>query len=389
MTTTAKILDYISKTNGATAPELQRALNIPQGTATSRTSTLAKQGKIKAQGKKGRSIIYVLSAEGVTAVEAPEPKVVVHYEIVVDNTGSMNNGNDRKAFDLVEAQLKAVGPAEVWTFSERADLQRARFNKSFGTPLGYTRLFHVAIDAIDRAMKSPGPRVVFIFTDGLADDGYLAADLQAMLTNSKDLTLALMVPAGSEGKRQLLAAGVPAGNIREWTSIEQASKDAVVAAENFKKAVARGVRRTKNYFAADLSRILPADLESQLRDVTEETWVKTVNAETTIETFVGSRNHVAYTPGTGLFEIMKQEKNIPADRKLLILNPTTDRVYADGKRTVRSICGYPEGQDIAIKPGNHAGYVIFCQSKSSAADTFRARILPRGTRVAFWPGAVS
>ena len=158
----------------------------------------------------------------------------------------------------------------------------------------------------------------------------------------------------------------------------------MAAANNFKEAVKRGARSTRTYFAADLSKISGADL-NDLTDITAQIRRWETKKETTMQSLLTEKTG-SYTPGTGFAEVMKKEPKVAPDRKFLLLNPTTGRVYADGKKTVREYLGYPKTA-CAIKPGNHAGFVVLYQSKSSVENTFRSRILPRGTHVVLWPNA--
>lgn len=398
-TATESIINMVKQngTRGYTAPEIQRDLSIPAGTATSRTSTLAKKGVIRWSGeKRDRSKVYVFTGGLDFSQPVTPAKVAIHYELLIDNSGSMDgtlNGRPKwaSAFDLVEAQLKVVGDAyDIWTFSGRANLERARQLKSFGSDVG-TPLYRTAAAAIVRAMRKDGPKVVFIFTDGEAFDyQYKDNFVQALARADRagDVTVVFLVPEGSPGMEQLIQEGVPAGNIQPWKTIEQASEAAAAGHENLKQAVSRGARRTKTYFKADLSHFTVTDFERDLKEVSSQTRRWELPKESDLESFLTEKLKQPYEVGTGFFEIMKREGNVKADRQLMILVPDTGRTFIDGKRSVRSICGYPETGDLAIKPGNHAGFVVLGQSKSSKEKTFRARILPRGTKVVYYPGAV-
>jgi DNA-binding Lrp family transcriptional regulator len=379
MTTIAEnILDLVRGEPGITTPIIRSRLGIPAGTATGRTSELVKRGALR---REGRALFF----------ERGLSKKVgkIHYELLIDSSGSMAgfvNGKrkDHSAFELVRAQVEAIGEEPIiYNFEGRRTLQEAAACNGFGTMLGHTPLFGGTVAAIKRAQRfSDAPKVVLIFTDGMATDSNALNEFKAALASAEkdgDVTVAFLVPEGTEGWQQLLDAGVPVGNIRPWKTVEEASKDAVEAVHKFKREVARGARRSKHYFTADLSRVTAADL-ADLTEISPRTRRWTVERETDIETLISEKTKQPYVPGTGYFEVMKREGRI-------VLDPKSKRTYSDGKRTVKDLCGYPAQGDFAVKPGNHAGLVVLCQSKSSAKDTYRARILPRGTNVVLWPGS--
>jgi hypothetical protein len=380
------ILDLVRAEPGITTNRLQQRLKIPQGTATGRASELVKKGLLR---REKRALF--------TALGNVQPKTEkVHYELLIDSSGSMDEylNGERKCISarkLVEAQVVAIGEEPgIQNFYGPRTLQSAK-ESGFGFGAGgWTPLYEKTAEAIDRAIRQQGPKVVLVFTDGLATDtasqfGNFKAALERAEA-SGDVTVAFMVPKEGGGREQLIDAGVPEGNIRLWGSIEQASKDAVEAVHKFKREVARGARRSKHYFTADLSRLTAADLQD-LTEITAQIRRWQVPKETDIEKLISERTKQPYVPGTGYFEIMKREGRIGGDRTIILLEPKTGRVYANGKRSVKELCGYPKTGDFAVKPGNHAGFVLLCQSKSSAKDTYRARILPRGTNVVLWPGS--
>lgn len=390
MTKTADTILNMIKQNGDrgyTTKELRRDTSLPAGTVTGRASELAQAGKIKKNGRRDGAAIYILNADGVS--------VAIAFEIVVDTSSSMADGENNCYAEVGKRKCDLIQPlvdAQIQALGSQANVQGFYGMKSWrGCTQNGTPLYMETAAAIHRALARPGPRVVLLFTDGQATDWNNERALRLALQDALaagDVTVAFMVPKLGGGRERLIAAGVPEGNIKTWGTIAEAKVAAEKAEKSFKEAVKRGARRTVNYFGADLSKVSINDIERDLLDVTEDTWCKTVDKETDIETFVSKKNYASYVPGTGFAEVMKKEKRLPVDSKLFLLNPATGRVYADGKRTVRAVCGYPK-EECAIQPGNHAGFVIFKQSKSSKGKTFRARILPRGTRAIYWSKAGS
>lgn len=394
-----RIIDWVKKydVKGFDWKGVSLALGVPQGSATGRLCELTKAGVLERTGK-----TYRLANDPFVGVRAPQQvKTKTSYFLLLDASTSMSGDNypnyeDRrpKAADLANDTINEVrkhGQDDDFTIGFFAGsawwphLPGGQVSKNYETRNTGTALCRALIEAINKAKQVNNPKVVLCFTDGEENQNYDWAGLkQVIRTAPNDLTVAILVPKDSTGHKELLAAGLPEGNIRPWATMEEARSETVASTAKFVEQRKRGVRSVKNYFRADLSRVTMTDFERDLKEITPQIRRWNTSKETTIEDLIRAKSGT-YVVGTGFFEVSKREGRIKEDRKFLIMEPTTGRVFADGRRSVREVCGYPAQGDLAIKPGNHAGYVLLCQSKSSTADTFRARILPRGTNVVLWP----
>jgi hypothetical protein len=180
-------------------------------------------------------------------------------------------------------------------------------------------------------------------------------------------------------------SGVYEGNVNEWagTEIEKVRAVTQSAGTNYFAQRSRGVRSSKTFFAPDASKIGAAEL-SRLTDVTN--LVRTLEVKESgkqiIEGWINVKTGGKFRPGRSFFELMKREDEVQSYKLLLLRSRTTKRVYADGPTlTVRAALGLPD-QTVPIEPGNHGGFQILVQSMSSN------RILPYGTTVVFYEGAV-
>jgi hypothetical protein len=402
-TRTQTILNEIisSGTNGCTAPELTRSLKFPPGTTTSRTSTLLKKGLVASNGKRNKSRVYVA---------ASEKKITNNFILVMDHSGSMTD-NCVYANNFLEGHLQSLISSKNWLKStvsiENFNTNAVMDYKSYkpedvlikypyvcagGTDI--VNAVNFAINYGERDLPRDEVTVVFVVTDGFHNSGcHYPSDYTKLANRIEEKTktglwtFVFLCPFGS--KNPLKDIGVPEGNIHEYANFSDGVARAIVSTNNFlrgEKTSGGAVRQSKNYFQANLSSAM-LQFDS-LREITTEVRTWQVERERDIEAFLNEKVKSGYRVGTGFYEVMKRESKIAESKKLVIHDPASGRSWTDGKISVRKLCSFPEHGDISVKPGNHAGFVLMAQSKSSAAATFRARLLPRGTRVLLWEGAV-
>jgi hypothetical protein len=163
--------------------------------------------------------------------------------------------------------------------------------------------------------------------------------------------------------------GIPLDNIREWEQTDEGTQEMGDTTSDgigqYYEAREKGARGTKSFF----SNVVP-NVEKQLDNLAGKYRVLTVDDQARISSFVGDMTG-NYTPGTTFYQLMKPE-TVEEGRGVLIMPKGKRTVY--GGPQARSAIGLPE-TTVRVKPGNHANYDVFIQSKS------HTRILSRGTKV--------
>lgn len=348
-----------------------------------------------------------VSNSGQDKVAPPAPRQLRnHFILVCDGSGSMRTHREGAA-RLFNEQLDTVqggsvlGQANAVTVfhfgTEDADVKEIAFNappnrlsrfSAHSYPAnGNTPLYDAVVQAGNRAlcdMDEDTSYVMVVLTDGEenASKHTTSRDLQRFIQKQQGTdrwTFVFLVPRGYKSNFVRLS-GVHEGNVREWDNIERAREELTSGMSRYFSARSSGARSSRNWFTTDLSGITPRVL-NELKDVTGEVDMWTVDREADIKSFVNVKSSGRFLPGRSFFEVMKKEKQFQDYKKLLIMDKTTKRIYADDRKSVRSVCGFPDKGDVAIDPGNHGNYVLLAQSMSSN------RILPRGTKLAFWSNA--
>lgn len=328
-----------------------------------------------------------------------------HFILVCDGSGSMNAHRSGAAklfneqLDVVQNTQGQKNSVTVFNFGLRRNnpIQEVRYNVApsmvqrldgYSYPAeGNTPLYDAVITAGQRALCDNDPDksfVMVVLTDGEENSStrYTAADVQKFIKDRQATdrwTFVFLVPSGYKDKFVQMS-GVYSGNVREWNNIDEARKELTAGAQAYMTARTKGLRSSKAWFQTNLSNVSTGDL-SQLKDITNEVSTWTIDKESNIREYVNAKSGGRFEPGVSFFEIMKKEKQIQDYKKLLIQDRATKRIYADGRISVRALCGLPTSGDVAVDPGNHANFVLFAQSTSTN------RILPRGTKLTFWPNA--
>jgi len=405
MTTTADIIKEIQLApDGMTAPELQKKLGIPRGTATSRTATLAKQGHIATLGRRGKARVYY-------AGSAPKKVTRNHVILVVDRSFSMNDGHPQRKYEAANAiitqQLAPFNEArdqETFVSIYEFGLETSggthsvlAYMKSMPSPVAYaagrgigdTPLYDGVVTACKEAGEADKREdvsfLVLVVTDGQenASKKFNQRDVRELIDAGQragNWTFAFLVPKG--GKETATRHGIPEGNVREWDSAtaKAVEREVKTSAKCFVEQRRRGVRQVRHYFKADISN-LDGSL-GLLSNLTQKVFVWTVDKEMDFDQFATEKNFSGKGLRKRFYELMKKEKRIPADREILVLDRRDGMVYGDGQKTIRSLFGWPTTGEVAVDVGNHGNFAILVESRSSKEATHRARILPRGTKAA-------
>lgn len=341
-----------------------------------------------------------LGGHGCRRITAPK-QLKNHFVLVCDASGSMNVHREGAArlfneqVDIVQNAKDQLNTVTVFHFGTRdKDVKEVMYNASPNTVTrlsrssypaeGNTPLYDAVIQAGQRAlcdMDSEKSYVMVVLTDGEENSSKhnSAADLQNFIRKQQSTdrwTFVFLVPRGYKANFVKIS-GVHEGNVREWENIDKAREELLSGTAAYFSSRTVGLRSTKNWFTTDLSKVTTRTMDG-LKEVTDEVDMWTVEKESNIKSFVDYKSGGRFEPGRSFFEIMKKETQFQDYKKLLLMDKTTKKIYADGKRSVRSVCGFPDTGDVAIEPGNHGNFVLLAQSMSYN------RILPRGTRLAFW-----
>lgn len=399
-------------TNGMTVDELSIQLKRSSKTVSGRCSHLAKTKHIRIIGKRpgvSGKLQTVYASNWVMGnlttlpptTTTPKPKKLKnHFVIVTDHSGSMASHREG-AKNFFNSQIETIrnnkdqeNTVTWFAFSENGIYEITE--KCFNVPpdcitklnyydtYGETPLYDAIMKASQRAMCDGDTEksfVVVVLTDGMenASKNTTADKLRKFIEDRQATdkwTFVFQVPTGYKAEF-CRRSGVYPGNVQEWGNIEVARQEMTKGINAFYASRASGQTASRNWFTTDLSKVTTSDIKN-LADITHQVSVRTVDKEMQIKDFVEAHG-VSYSSGRGFYEVMKKEKEVQDYKKLLIMDKTTKRVYADGsKGTVRSLLGLPDTGTVALDPGNHAGYTLFAQSMSTN------RILPRGTKLVYW-----
>lgn len=341
----------------------------------------------------------IANAAPTPAITAALARPKNHFGFVLDCSGSMgvHRAAATRLYNEQLALLRRSDQDNVVTEFEfghhTADVREVRYScpiaqvpdRTSWVASGSTPLYDAVRDAVGRMSVDGDPDrafVLLVLTDGQenASRRTTSADLQWIVADAQATdrwTLVFLVPPGYKSAF-VSQSGVPAGNVREWADLDRASAELVVGTQSYLALRKRGGTSTRGYFRADLAAATAADL-LRLHDVTDEVSVWRVDREQPILEFVNRRSRGRFAPGRAFYEVMKREDNLQDYKKLLLQDRATGRVYADGPaHTVRALCGLPDVGDVRLEPGNHANFVLYAQSTSTN------RVLPRGTKVAYW-----
>jgi len=341
---------------------------------------------------------------------ATQGRIINRYVVIYDSSGSMSVHRDRALqtinkilADIKEGAQKFNQTTEVSLY-QFSDQVRQVFHRRASAnveglysyyPAGNTALF----DAVGQGIKDHlipeqadenVSTVVLVVTDGEENRSRTwspmnLAELIRQVQKTDRWTVTFQVPPGYKNAlcRNL---GVPEGNVREWEQTDRGFQEAAgashVATMDFMSLRAAGATKSNNYYVTtDLSGVTERDL-SKLTNIAPEVKIWRVEKEQDVESFIESKLGAgSYIRGTAFYELTKPEK-VQSYKKVLVAKKNVkDEVY--GGNQARSLIGLPNGVDAKVTPGNHSNFDVFNQSTSNN------RILVRGSRVAYWPGAVT
>lgn len=258
---------------------------------------------------------------------------------------------------------------------------------SGGTPLWGTII--ALLDMLTKLPDAGRPEVSFlvqITTDGEATDRHvhqqLATMMQPLLATGR-WTFVARVPKGIDAtyRQQLLALGIPAGNIQEWETtaagMAAATQVQTAAVDNYFRGRTAGATSSTSFYA-DSSNVNVSALNEIPAKEFSLYQVDPADNGIEIRPFV-LKHRMEHLYGAAFYQLTKSEGKVQHDKQILVREPQTGKVY-HGKEA-RTMIGLPEGRNARLHPSNLTKYEVFIQSNSIN------RKLVGGSGLIYWPKA--
>lgn len=240
-----------------------------------------------------------------------------------------------------------------------------------GTPL--IESVFKAIELMENVPDASDPDVSFLVmvtTDGQETQARgrgreLAAKIRQLQATDR-WTFVFRVP--KNGARELATLGINNVNVYEWdTTVQgvQVSTQANVEAftEYFTQR-STGMKST-NKFYANLEDVSFADLQKSLVDISNDVQffdVAAHEAGSLIRPFVEAKLNGPMARGGAFYQLVKNEKKIQANKRILIRDKTTGTVFAGD--AARQMLALPVYGDVKLQPDNLGDFDVFIQSTS-------------------------
>jgi hypothetical protein len=350
-----------------------------------------------------------------------------HIAILIDRSGSTQSiaGGIRKQFNhqgrLINEQATASGQKthlSLYTFSDEADHPLL-----FEVPLGLVSLNDIKdddyvingmtalFDCVGRAIKdlstfhetTRGDHsfLVIVLTDGQENQsreygGTTGARKLVKLMQEKiasDVwTFAFLVPKGD--KANLVDNfGIPEGNVQEWDQtakgVEVMGKQAEAGLRSFFDARAAGKKSVKSFFT-DLSKVSAKQVAKALTEVTGNFKKQAVmkadcndvdqhgNKAVVIQPFC-EKYFNQYVIGNAFYSLTKTEK-VQDHKTVVIEDRKSGKLYSGPD--ARRMLGFPETDEIRVRPGDHGQFCIYVKSTSTNRKLVEGQTLLYATNTA-------
>lgn len=228
--------------------------------------------------------------------------------------------------------------------------------------------------------------LVFVTTDGGENSsrtwsGQRLAQEVKNLQNTDRWTFVFRVPRGNTS--YLTRYGIPAGNIQEWDQTERGFQTSTVSTVNafndFYRDRSTGKKSTQTFYTSATNVSLD-QVKAQLIDISSEILMWSVlptEHGSQIRPYVEGKINKPMLKGSAFYQLTKSEKNIQANKMIVIREKATGKVYYGN--AARQMIGLPTQGDVRVVPGDHGKFDVFVQSTSVN------RILVGGTLVMYWP----
>ncbi len=353
----------------------------------------------------------VVAAPAYVPPPPPARKLVNHFILLIDRSGSMNsvrtealNGLNKTIKDIQKGAQESGQETRISLYDFAEYVGRPMFERPQQMvetvysyyPNGGTALF----DAVERSINDhllpqrsdeDHTFVVICITDG-ADNasrdktGRTMNDLVRRVQGTDRWTITFQLPPGSKAWF-CSSFNVPEGNVMEWElsrrGVELATEARSMGTQAYFTNRAAGVTKSTNFYekvTTDLSKLDPNTLRQQLANLAGQVKTWTVDAEEDIQPFVQRHlGNIPYIPGTAFYQLTKTEARVQPYKKVLLMEKGSRAVY--GGNEARKLIGLKDNATCRVIPGNHSNFDIFIQSTSNN------RKLVRGTKVIYYPQA--
>jgi len=348
-------------------------------------------------------------ADRLKVATEPPVKPVDHIAVLMDSSGSMKSYTN-EAFDSLSKQFDGIRKLQgdpsrdtflsYYTFGTQSSVKRLRFTERYSDPIqrheyhpdGGTPLY----DALGRAITDLSPLddsrgdksfLVILITDGMENQSYewslswrgRRVDTAVQEKQKQgNWTFVLLGPAGI--LNLAVSLGVPSGNVSQWnpsdrTEYARTAQQNVNATQSYVTLRAAGARSVGTFYT-DLSKVSESEVRRALPEVTDQYKRWTVDKEMDIGLFVPGKTGRPFEKGRTFYQLTKTEARVQPDKEIVLQDKATKKLYGGSPSDVRHTLGLPNGgSTVRLKPGNHAGWNLFIQSKSDN------RKLVRGSEV--------
>lgn len=256
-----------------------------------------------------------------------------------------------------------------------------------------TPLFDSVGELIEMFEKVPDAKdetvsfLIMVITDG-EENSSRRWSSQSLSQKMKQLqatdrwTFVFRVPRGA--KRQMMAFGIPEGNILEWDQTQQGVEVATQATRSaftgYFSDRAKGATKTETFYT-NMNNVSASTIKATLTDISTEVslWpVMPSEDGKAVREFCESR--LGANPmlkGAAFYELTKLEKKVQDYKMICVRDKKTNEIFSGA--AARDILGLPHVGDVKLAPGAHGNYDVFIQSTSVN------RKVPAGSTVLYWP----
>jgi hypothetical protein len=221
--------------------------------------------------------------------------------------------------------------------------------------------------------------ILIVLTDGDDNASSRNNEIEASrrIRELQDLgtwTMVFLVPH-VQAKRMLVRQGIPEGNITVWTQqeIEKVKTETTSGLDRYYSQVGKGVTKTETFFVTtDLTNLSTSEVVQELDNLTGGFKRVVVNKEEPIKDLVERSTKKPYVLGSTFYKLTKKEK--VQDYKDVLIAPMGEKTIYGG-RNIKRVLGLPFKGTCVVTPGNHAGWEIYVQSKSTNRKLVRGTVV--------------